>query len=173
LTILAYTNAMSLFLPIINAFNKGKVTYVVVGGLAVVLHGHARLTADVDFIIGLDATNAAKAVKIASKLGFKPRVPVNPQDFADSKKRALWIKQKGLTVFSFYNSKNPLIGIDFFVDYPMNFKDILSRSVVKQLGKIPIRICSINDLIKMKMKAGRPKDLEDARILKMIKNEKA
>ena len=163
---------MSLFLPIIDAFNREKVVYVVVGGLAVVLHGHPRLTVDVDLVVGLDPMNAAKAVEVVSKLGFKPRVPVDPRDFADSKKRALWIKEKGLTVFSFYFSKNPLIGIDFFVDYPMKFSGLLSRSVVKNLGKTPIRICSIDDLIKMKRKAGRPKDIEDARILQMIKDEK-
>lgn len=164
---------MALFLPVIEAFNRGKVAYVVVGGLAVVLHGHTRLTVDIDLVIGLDEANASKAVDIVSKLGYKPRVPVNPKAFADSKQRALWIKDKGLTVFSFYKSDNPLIGIDFFVDYPMDFNGLLSRSIIKHLGKIPIRICSIDDLIEMKRKAGRPKDLEDARILEMIKNEKA
>ena len=163
---------MSLFLPVIEAFNRGKVDYVVVGGLAVVLHGHTRLTADVDLVIGLDKANASKAVEIVSKLGYKPRAPVNPKGFADSKQRTLWIKDKGLIVFSFYKSDNPLIGLDFFVDYPMEFTGLLKRSVTKDLGKIPVRICSIEDLIKLKKKAGRPKDLEDVRILKMIRNEK-
>ena len=163
---------MSLFLPVIDAFNSEKVDYIVVGGLAVVLHGHTRLTADVDLVIGLDKTNASKAVEIVSRLGYKPRVPVDPKGFADLKQRTSWIKEKGLTVFSFYKNDNPLIGIDFFVDYPMDFNGLLSRSVVKDLGKIPVRICSIEDLIQMKRKAGRPKDLEDVRILEIIRNEK-
>jgi len=62
--------------------------------------------------------------------------------------------------------------IDFFVDYPMEFSGLLSRSVVKDLGKIPVRVCSIEDLIEMKRKSGRPKDLEDVRIPGMIRNEK-
>ena len=164
---------MSLFLPVIDAFNREKVAYVVVGGLAVVLHGHTRLTADVDLVIGLDEANASKAVEIVSRLGYRPRVPVNPKGFADSKLRASWIKDKGLMVFSFYKNDNPLIGIDFFVDYPMEFDGLLSRSVIKDLGKIPVRICSIEDLIEMKRKAGRSKDLEDVRILEMIRNEKS
>ena len=164
---------MSLFLPVIDAFNRRKVDYVVVGGLAVVLHGHPRLTADIDLVIGLNQANASKAVQIVLKLGYQPRAPVNPKGFADSKQRALWIKDKGLMVFSFYKSDNPLIGIDFFVDYPMDFKGLLARSVIKDLGKISVRVCSIEDLIKMKRQAGRSKDLEDVRILEMIKNEKA
>ena len=163
---------MSLFLPIIDAFNRQKVAYVVVGGLAVVLHGHTRLTADVDMVIGLDRPNASKAVEVITKLGFKPRVPVNPQAFADPQQRKLWIKEKRLTVFSFYKANNPMIGVDFFVDYPMDFKGLLSRSISKNLGKVPVRVCSIADLIKMKKKAGRPQDLEDVRMLDMIRNEK-
>ncbi len=163
---------MSLFLPLIQKFNRERVSYIVVGGLATVLHGHSRLTMDVDLVVGLDKPNALKALKILSKLGYKPRVPVDPQGFADPMQRAAWIKEKGLMVFSFYKSDNPLIGIDFFVDYPMDFKALLSRSVIKNLGAVPIRICSIPDLIKMKRKAGRPKDLEDVRILEIIKNEK-
>ena len=163
---------MALFLPVIDAFNREKVSYVVVGGLAVVLHGHTRLTTDVDLVVGLDEANASKAVEIVSRLGYQPRVPVNPKGFADSKERALWIKDKGLLVFSFYNKDNPLIGIDFFVDYPMEFSGLLSRSIIKDLGGIPIRISSIEDLIAMKKKAGRPKDLEDVRVLEIIRNER-
>ena len=36
---------MAIFEPLFKSLNKARVRYVVVGGLAVVLHGHARLTA--------------------------------------------------------------------------------------------------------------------------------
>jgi hypothetical protein len=39
---------MGLFVPLFKALNDAGVRHVVVGGLAVVLDGHARLTADVD-----------------------------------------------------------------------------------------------------------------------------
>ena len=39
---------MALFEPLFKTLNDAGVRYVVVGGLAVVLHGHARLTVDVD-----------------------------------------------------------------------------------------------------------------------------
>ena len=141
---------MSLFLPVIDAFNREKVAYVVVGGLAVVLHGHARLTADVDLVIGLDEANASKAVEIVSRLGYRPRAPVDPKGFADSKTRTSWIKEKGLKekglmVFSFHKSENPMIGIDFFVDYPMEFKGLLARSVIKVKGGQPLKVDPANE----------------------------
>jgi ABC-type tungstate transport system permease subunit len=42
---------VSLFEPVFEALNGAQVRYVVVGGFATVLHGHARLTADIDLVI--------------------------------------------------------------------------------------------------------------------------
>ncbi|MGH8307715.1 MAG: DUF6036 family nucleotidyltransferase, partial [Gammaproteobacteria bacterium] len=39
---------------IFAALDKTQVRYVVVGGLAVILHGHIRLTQDLDLLIDLD-----------------------------------------------------------------------------------------------------------------------
>ena len=47
---------MTLFVPLFAALNEGGVRYVAVGGLATVLHGFARLTADVDLMV--DVNNA-------------------------------------------------------------------------------------------------------------------
>lgn len=44
---------MSLYLPPFKALNDANVKYVVVGGVATVLHGYARLTMDVDLITDL------------------------------------------------------------------------------------------------------------------------
>jgi hypothetical protein len=54
---------MSAFMPVIEAFNRAGVSYVIVGGVATVLHGHLRLTSDVDFVIRLDRANASKAIE--------------------------------------------------------------------------------------------------------------
>jgi hypothetical protein len=49
-----------LFRPVFEALDAARVRYVVVGGLAVVLHGHARLTADLDLMIDLASEPAAR-----------------------------------------------------------------------------------------------------------------
>ncbi|MFL6246376.1 MAG: hypothetical protein ACJ74H_10155 [Thermoanaerobaculia bacterium] len=38
-----------------------NVRFVVVGGVAVVIHGHARLTVDVDLVLDLDSDNVRRA----------------------------------------------------------------------------------------------------------------
>lgn len=45
---------MSLYVPVFEALNDMQVRYVVVGGLATVLHGYARLTADIDLMVDLE-----------------------------------------------------------------------------------------------------------------------
>ena len=90
---------MALFEPIFEALNDGDVRYVVVGGVATVLHGFARLTADLDLIIDLEPAEAKKALAALHGLGFQPRPPVTLDDFADAAKRRQWIETKGLRVF--------------------------------------------------------------------------
>ena len=94
---------MALFEPLFKALNDAGVRYVVVGGLAVVLHGHARLTVDVDLVVDLDEGQALRAIDALVRLGLHPRVPVNPRDFADRSIREAWIRERGMQVFSMFD----------------------------------------------------------------------
>jgi len=49
-----------------TAFNKYRVKYVIVGGFAVIMHGLARMTEDIDFFIEDSAENIEK-IKTALK----------------------------------------------------------------------------------------------------------
>jgi hypothetical protein len=88
------------------AFNEAGVKYVAVGGLAVVLYGHSRLTADLDLVIALDRDNVLRAVSVLQGLGYAPRAPVKAELFADEALREEWIRERGMTVFSMVNHRN-------------------------------------------------------------------
>lgn len=163
---------MSLYEPIFDELNQGRVRYVVVGGLAVVLHGFARLTADVDIIVDLSPAEARKAVDALSRLGMRPRAPVDPAGFADPAIRESWIAEKGLAVFSFQDDANPLRSVDLFVRHPLPFEDLWARSVLVSLGRIHVRVAAIEDLIALKRKWGRPVDLTDIDALERIRRLK-
>lgn len=161
---------MATFLDLVRSFNDAAVDYVIVGGLATVIHGHQRLTGDVDFVISLDPANALRAVDTLTQLGYRPRAPVNPRGFADAATRESWVRDKGLLVMSFFDPKSPLLDVDLFVDYPVVKSELWAASELKDLGGVPVRVCSIDHLIAMKVAAGRAKDLEDVRVLRMIKD---
>lgn len=156
---------MSLYLSLFKVLNDAKVQYVVVGGLATVLHGYARLTADIDLVINLEQHEAEKAIRAILAAGLKPRLPVDPMQFTDKHTREGWINDKNMLVFSFYQPNNPLLILDVFVREPFPFKDMAKRAVPMDIGGIVVPVCAINDLIAMKQKAARPKDLEDVKYL--------
>ncbi len=153
--------------------NKAGVKYVVVGGVATVLHGHPRHTDDIDFVVALDHENALGAVKAIMFAGFAPKIPIDPEDFADEEIRQTWIEEKNMLVLGFRHKTDPFQHIDVFVSYPIDFDRMYDDSEVKEAYGMPVRVCSLDDLIRLKLLAGRPKDLEDVRILEMIRESEA
>ncbi len=155
---------------IVRELNSRRVQYLIVGGLAVVAHGYVRFTADVDMMLAMDADNLAQAVSALQRLGYRPRAPVDFELFIDPACRREWIAEKGLTVFSLYSPDHRATEIDLFMDPPLVFADAYSRAVRMEVSPgIEATFCSLDDLIFLKAKAGRPMDLEDIAQLRKIR----
>ena len=149
-----------------RALNASNVRYLVVGGLAVVAHGHTRFTGDVDLVLDLDPDNALRAVEALAALDYRPRAPVPIREFADAARRREWVVSKGLTVFSLASPAHPATEVDLFVEEPFDFAAVHGRAVrLEVVPGLAATFISRADLIAMKRGAGRPVDLEDARIL--------
>ena len=156
---------------IFAALSAGKVRYLVVGGVAVVLHGHPRFTADLDLVVALDPDNARAAISALAALGYRPRAPVDGARFADPAERERWIEEKGLTVFTLWSPEHPATEVDLFVREPFPFEAARARAVIADLGDVEVPVACIDDLVALKRAAGRPKDLEDIRVLEAIARE--
>ena len=163
---------MTLFGPIFEALSGAAVRYVVVGGVAVVLHGHVRATVDLDLIIDLSPDEARKAVEALSGLGLRPSAPVDAMDFADPEVRERWIEEKGMQVFSLRDPADPFRTVDLFTRSPIEFEELWSRSEIVDLAKQAVRVASIPDLISLKRTAGRTQDLADIEKLQAILDER-
>ena len=101
--------------------NRHKVRYLLAGGMAVVAHGYGRMTYDIDLVIRLTPTNVRKAFAALNELGFKPRVPVTPAEFADPKLRSRWAREKNMVVLNFFQSAGDPLTVDLFVAEPFPF----------------------------------------------------
>lgn len=154
---------------IFREFEQRNVRYLVVGGMAVNLHGYVRLTMDLDIMIDLSDTNIAKMIDVMEVFNYTPRVPVNSHDFIHKEKRDKWINEKGAVVFTFIDQKSPFKHIDFFLNNPVDFEQAYSRREVMLIKNISVNIASIDDLIEMKSCVKRPRDLEDINHLERIK----
>jgi hypothetical protein len=64
---------------IFSALEASGTRYLVVGGVAVVLHGHPRFTADLDLVISLDRANLSRGLRALLGL-WSPDVPATEVD---------------------------------------------------------------------------------------------
>ena len=163
---------MSVFEPVFQALNKAGARYVVVGGLATVLHGYARLTADVDLAVDLAPEEATKVIRALVTMGFRSQVPVSPEEFADKAVREKWIREKHMRAFSLVDPTNPMRVVDLLLKPEVPFEQLLARSQEVMLSSTKVRIAAIDDLIALKRQAGRPQDLADIEQLETIRRRK-
>lgn len=161
---------MALFEPVFAALDHAGARYVVVGGVATVLHGYARLTADLDLALDLSADQPARAIGALLGLGLVALLPVDPRGFADPMTRREWVEQRNLRVFSLHDPHDPLLVVDLFADPPIPFHELWARADRMRLGTTTVPVASIEDLIAMKRLAGRPRDLDDIEALLRLRD---
>ena len=157
------------FESLFSALNKGKVRYLVVGGIAVNLYGIERATADIDLVVDLEENNLQKFIKVMKEHNYKPKIPVKLDDFTEKEKRENWIKEKGMMVFSPFDPQNPFFLLDVFVTEPFDFDEVFEARKEMKSGNVKIPVISIGHLVEMKEKTGRPQDVSDVFYLKKIK----
>ncbi len=165
---------MLIYEDILRAFQRQKVKYVVVGGIAVNLLGSLRSTADIDILAEMTDVNLKKIVRILKSKGYYAKQPVDPMCLADEKIRQDWIDKKHMKAFNFYK-KNSLNELDIIIDSPVTYEKATKSCKYFKCAGIRIPVISVNNLIKMKSVSSRPLDKIDLEVLRMIKrmrNEK-
>jgi hypothetical protein len=149
---------------------RADVRFIVVGGVAVLLHGHLRATKDLDLVIDLAPEEARKAIAALMQMGLKPTLPVNAMDFTDEATRRGWIEDRNLVVFQMADPVDPRRNVDLFAEPPADFEELWARAVPINVDDVVVRIASVPDLIEMKRATGRALDLDD--IVQLQKLEK-
>jgi hypothetical protein len=93
-------------------------------------------------------------------------------EFADPRCRAGWVREKGRVVFSLYSTADPLTEIDLFVEAPLEFSRAYAAARRESLGAgVVVTFLGLEDLIRLKERAGRPQDLQDVEALRRIRPE--
>ncbi len=158
---------------ILHALNHANVKFLIVGGVAVNLHGYQRMTADLDLVIQLNTANLTKALSVFQDFGYKPMVPVDLLDATDENKRSEWISGKNMTVLQLWSDKYSDTSIDIFIKEPFDFDSEYSKATAIFLDQdLSIKLISLDTLISMKKTVGRDRDNDDIHHLEMIrKNE--
>ncbi len=157
------------YLELFDLLNRSKVKYLVVGGVALVLHGVVRFTADIDMMLDLSKDNLTKFFGVLKQLKFIPKLPIKMEDLADESLRKKWAKEKNMIVFSFVKDDYKII--DVFVENPIDFEEAYSRKQAKKAGNTVVDVISFDDLIGLKKLSAREQDLIDIKMLEELRNE--
>lgn len=159
---------MLFYEEILKEFQKQKVKFILVGGMALNLLGVERATHDMDILVEMSDNNLAKVVSILTRKGYRVKQPVNPMDIADGRIRADWINNKNMKAFNFYKEKD-MEEVDIIIDSPVQYADAKKDVVHLKSGYLGLPVISIKKLIKMKKDTGRPQDRLDVDMLKKAK----
>lgn len=131
------------------------VDFVVIGGIAAVLHGSARNTFDLDICFATDAANLAALADVLVALGARLRGVAEEVPFVPDA-RAL----RQVEVLTLVTSLGELDVLTRPPGAPAY--EALRRNADRyDLGGFNVSVAAIDDLIAMKQAAGRPKDRLD------------
>lgn len=141
---------------IFRSFQKHKVKYVIIGGIASTLHGVPRATFDLDILIEAAPDNARRLLDALLDSGLGTASLTNAED----------ILTHEITVFK------DRVRIDVQTSTPgVSFQDAWNRRQIMNYHGQEFFVLSKDDLIASKRAAGREVDLEDVRLLELAEDK--
>lgn len=144
------------FIDFLKLLNEKEVQYLIIGGWAVIFHGHSRFTGDIDIWINNDADTAQRILKAVNSFGFTS-LKLKEEDFT---------RDRQVIRFG-----NPPYRIDIIIA-STDFENAWKKRIRKKIDGIFAYFVNLDYLLKLKRAAGRPKDLDDIRRLQPGKKRK-
>jgi predicted nucleotidyltransferase len=133
-----------------------QITYMIIGGQAVLIYGEPRLTRDVDVTLGVGPERLPELVAFAQASAWRLLVE-RPEEFVQR------------TMVLPCADPESGIRIDFIFSHSAYEQQAMERVRRVQIGKASVRFAAAEDVIVHKVIAGRPRDLEDVRGI-LLKN---
>ncbi len=159
-----------IYLELFRALEKHRVRYLLVGGLAMNLHGVPRMTMDVDLILVLDAENLDRFIACAEELGLTPCVPVPLTALKDPAQRKTWAEEKHMIAFGLIDPKaGAATLVDVLIDPGINLPTAFQRALTRDLDGTSITLAAIDDMIALKRDTGRAQDASDIEHLERLR----
>ncbi|MGH8559110.1 MAG: hypothetical protein ACRESZ_16970, partial [Methylococcales bacterium] len=141
---------MVFYLDLFGTFERHYVDYLLIGGLAVSLHGVERATMDVDITVATNPENLAHLIDAARELGLTPVLPVSLESLANLELLRRWHKERNLEAFALRTPDLAGVTLDVLLFPPVEFPGMAQRAAIFQVAGIAIRVAAIDDLIALK-----------------------
>lgn len=157
------------YVELFRALEKEGVRYLLVGGVAVTLHGAERMTMDVDIMLALDAENLQRFQAAIRPLHLKPANPlVTMEQFCDAAMVESWIREKHMLAFQLRPTQGNGPSVDILVKAVIPFEQAYERRVMFTVEELEVAVASAQDLIALKSGTGRQIDRSDIEALRRL-----
>jgi len=156
------------YLDLFATLHRHQVEYVLIGGLAVALHGIERNTMDIDVCIVISPDNLRRMIEAAKELNLSPVLPVPLETLSQIDTLRQWHQQRNLQAFALRTPDLAGVTLDLLLFPPVAPADLCQRAVRLDVSGIPIQLASVDDFIALKQSVGRPIDLADIEHLKRL-----
>ena len=148
---------LNLYLDVFKCLNRRKVKYVVIGGVAAVVHGVPRTTFDLDLLVEATPKNAAGLLKAFEDAGLMTAALTTAERMLAHE----------ITIFRDW------LQVDVQTRTPgLRFSTAWKNRTTVRVKGTAIPFASRNDLIRSKRAAGRAVDLEDVRLLELARSRR-
>jgi len=144
-----------------------EVEYVLVGGLAGVLHGSPAMTNDADIVPSKDGDNLERLADALRALDARIRVPDPPEGIPFDPHPALLRTMLMLNMTTRCGDLDVTFSPAALDDYDA----LRAGSIVFELGGVRVRVAALADIIRSKETAGRAKDHATLPILRALRQE--
>jgi hypothetical protein len=137
----------------VRLFDEMGIPYVVMGGIAVRVYGIPRPTHDVDFTLAIPRQRLPELYAKVAALGFTV-----PEEYQGG-----WVDEVAgmpLVKFRLYLQGHGVDVDTFLAESPFQ-QQVLSRRRQARLDNVTVWLVSPEDLILLKLLAGRPRDIAD------------
>lgn len=156
------------FLEILARLHDSGAEFVIVGGVAAVLHGGTRVTFDLDIVPRLETESWTATVELLWSMGARPRIPATLQQICDVDQVRSWQRDKGMLALNL-RTPDGTTEVDLLVAESDGFTGLRDRALAVTVDGRTFHVASVDDLIDMKKRAGRPQDLLDIAHLESVK----
>ena len=140
---------------ILGSLSRHEVRFVVIGGLAAALHGSPVVTSDADICPARDATNLEKLAAALRDLDARVRTQIVPDGLRfDCSAAFLSRIEVALNLTTRFGD----LDISFRPSGSEGFEELERKAGVMSLHDRPIHVAALEDVIRSKEAANRPKD---------------
>ena len=140
-----------------GALARHGVEYVLIGGVAMQVHGHVRTTRDIDLIADWTPENMVRLARALGELDARLRGVdadllgidlTDPRQLYDGGNFLMHTRHGDLDIFA----------VDQTAGAPDSYELLRSRAVAVEIRGAPLRVANPEDLIRMKTAASRFRD---------------